>query len=85
MTCFRASFGVKSCKFALFILIFVVVVMGSELLLLTQLSVTFQDVMGCKKGDAIVRSVTDYEVAGIVVCLPSFKMFSLIFLIKFRT
>ena len=41
-----------------------------------ELSVTFQDRMGCKEGDAIVRSIADFEVPGVLVCLPLFKMFS---------
>ena len=40
------------------------------------LSVTFPDRMGCKEGDAIVRSIVDFEVSDVLVCLPSFKMFS---------
>ena len=48
------------------------------------LSVTFQDTMGCKEGDAIVRSIADFEVPNVFVCLPSFKMFSF-FSIKSKT
>ena len=49
------------------------------------LSVTFQDRMGCKEGDAIVRSIADFEVPDVLVCLSSFKMFSWFLLIKLRT
>ena len=41
-----------------------------------RLSVTFQDRMGYKKGDAIVRSIADFEGPDVLVCLPSFEMFS---------
>ena len=47
--------------------------------LLLDMSVTFQDRVGCKEGDAIVRSITDFEVPDVLVCLPSFKMFSFFF------
>ena len=43
------------------------------------LSVTFQDRMSCKEEDAIVRSVADFEVPDVLVCLLSFKMFSWFF------
>ena len=46
------------------------------------LSVTFQDRMGCKEGDAIVRAVADSEVPDAFVCLPSFRMFSCFFFDK---
>ena len=46
---------------------------------------TFQDRMGCKEGDATVRSVADFEVPDVLVCLPSFKMFSWLFLINSKT
>ena len=49
------------------------------------LSVTFQDRMGCKKGDATVGSFDDFEVPDVLVCLPSFKMFSWFLLIKLKT
>ena len=44
--------------------------------LLKGLSVPFHDRMGCKKRDAIVMSFADFEVPEVLVCLPSFKMFS---------
>ena len=40
------------------------------------LSLTLQDRMGCNEGDAIVSSIADFEVLGVLVCLLSFKMFS---------
>ena len=40
------------------------------------LSVTFQYMLGCKEGDAIVRSFADFEVSDVLVSLPSFKTFS---------
>ena len=43
------------------------------------LSVTFQDSMGCKEGDAIVRSTANSEVPDVLVCLPSFKIISYFF------
>ena len=49
------------------------------------LLVTFQNRMGCKEGNAIVRSVTDFEVPDVLVCLPSFKIFSLFLLIRLKT
>ena len=75
---------------------FVNVVWGSEFLLsmfavIIQkslhkgLSVTFQDKMGCKEGDANVRSIGDFEVLDVLVCLPSFKMFSWFLSIKLKT
>ena len=42
----------------------------------TQKTVTFPDRMGFKEEDAIVRSVADFEVPDVLVCLRSFKMFS---------
>ena len=41
--------------------------------------------MGCKEGDAIVRSIADYEVPDVLVCVPSFKMFSWFLLIEIKT
>ena len=38
-----------------------------------ELSVKFQHRMSCKEGNAIVRSIADFEVPDILVCLPSFK------------
>ena len=35
--------------------------------------------MGCKEEDTIVRSIADFEVPDVLVCLPSFKMFSWFF------
>ena len=66
---------------------FMIVVWGSEFLLslftvILQwslhlgLSVTFQNRIGCKKGDVIVRSIADFEVSDVLVSFPSFKMFS---------
>ena len=49
------------------------------------LSVTFQDRMGCKEGDAIMMSIADFEVPDVLECLPSFKMFSWFLLIKLNT
>ena len=49
------------------------------------LSVMFKDRMGCKEGDAIVRSFADFEVPDVLVCLPSFKMFSWFLLVKLKT
>ena len=40
------------------------------------LSVTLQDRMGCKEGDATVRSIADFKVPDVLMCLPSFKMLS---------
>ena len=95
MTSFHASFDVERCQFASMKLSFVIVVWGSEFLLRIfiviikwslrkRLSVTFQDRMGCKEGDAMVRSIADFEVPDIHVCLPSFKMFSWFLLIKLK-
>ena len=55
--------------------------------LLLGLSVTFQDRMGmgCKKEDAIVRSIADFEVPDVLVCLPSFKCLVVVFSAKSRT
>ena len=44
---------------------------------------TLQAGLGCKEGDA--RSVADFEMPDVLVCLPSFKMFSWFLLIKFKT
>ena len=63
-------FDQKRCQFTLLMLNFVIVVWGSDFLLwtftvikqwslLNELYVTFQDRMGCREGDAIVRSITD--------------------------
>ena len=49
------------------------------------LSVTFQDKMGCKEGDGIVRSIAYFDVPDFLVCLPSFKMFSWFLLIRLKT
>ena len=49
------------------------------------LSVTFQDRRGCKEEDAIVRSDADFEVSNVLVCLPSFKMFTWFLSKKFKT
>ena len=75
---------------------FVIVVWGSEFLLWTFTSITqwsllkgmvvaFQDRIGCEEGDVNMMSIVDFEVPDVLVCLPSFKMFSWIFLIKFKT
>ena len=53
--------------------------------LLKRLSVAFQDRMGCKEEDANVESNADYEVPDVLVCLPSFKMFSWFSLKKLKT
>ena len=44
--------------------------------LLKRLSVTFQDGTGCKEGDDFVRSIADFELPDVLVCLWSFEMFS---------
>ena len=49
------------------------------------LSVTFQDRMGCKEGEAIVRSIADFELPDVLVPLPSFKIFSRFLLIQLKT
>ena len=46
---------------------------------------TFQDRMSCKEGGAIVRSIADFELPNVLVCLPSFKIFMCFFLINFKT
>ena len=46
---------------------------------------TFQDRMGCKEGDVIVRSIADFEVPDVLVCLPLFKIFSFFFSKNFKT
>ena len=46
---------------------------------------TFEDRMGCKEGNAIVRSFADFEVSDVPVCLPLVKMLSWILLISFKT
>ena len=95
VTFFNVLFDVKMCQFALLMLKFVIVVWGYEFSLrfLTViilwslhlgLSVIFQDRMGCKDGDAIVRSFDEFEVLDVHVCLPSFIMFSF-FLTKSKT
>ena len=38
------------------------------------------DRMGCKEGDAMVRSIADFQVPDVIVCLPSFKMFRCFFM-----
>ena len=48
-------------------------------LLYLGLYVTLQDRVGCEEGDAIVRSIADFELPDVPVCLPSFKMFSFFF------
>ena len=40
--------------------------------LFTGLSMTFQYRIGCKEGNAIVRSIADFEVLDLLVCLQSF-------------
>ena len=82
MTFFHASLDVKRCQFVLLMLNFTVITQRS---LLKGVSVTFQDKVGCKEGDVIVRSVADFEVPDVRVCLPSFKMFRLFLLIKLKT
>ena len=57
----------------------------TQWLLLKGMSVIFQDGMGCKEGDAILRSIEDFEVPDILVCLPSFKMFNWFLLAKLKT
>ena len=52
--------------------------------IIERLSVTFQDTMGCKHGDIIVRSITYFEVPDVPVRFPSFRMLSWFMLIKFR-
>ena len=47
-----------------------------------RLYVTFQDRMGFKEGVAI-KSIADFEVPDVHVCLPLFKMFSCFFSINF--
>ena len=47
------------------------------------LFVTFQDRMGCKEGEAIVRAFVDFEAPVVRVCLPSFKMFRFCFFFFF--
>ena len=49
------------------------------------LSMTFQDRMGCKEGDAIVKPNADFEVPDVLVCLSSFKMFSWFLLMKLKS
>ena len=43
------------------------------------LSVTFQDMMSCKEGDAIEKYIVNFEVRDVLVCPPSFKMFTCFF------
>ena len=50
-----------------------------------KLNVAFQDRMGCKKEDAKVRQIVDFELSDVPVCLPSFKMFNWFMLIKLKT
>ena len=45
---------------------------------------TFQDRMACKESDDCVKSTADFEVHNVLVCLPSFKMFSGFLLIKLK-
>ena len=96
MTFSHASLDLKRCQIALLMLNFVIAVWGSEFLLrmlaaITQwllvkgLSRTFQDRKGCKEGDAIVRSIVDFEVPDVLVCFPSFKISGWVSLIKFKT
>ena len=95
VTYFHASFDVSMCHFALLMLRFVIAVRDSDFLLwiitvITQwsllegLSVTFQDMMDCKEGHVFERSTADVEVAHVLVCLPSFKIFSC-FILNFET
>ena len=49
------------------------------------LSVKFQDRMGYKQGDVIVKSIADFEVADVHVRLPSFELFSWFLLTKLKT
>ena len=53
--------------------------------LLKGLSVAFQDRFGSKEGDAIARSIADFEVPDVLVCLPLFKMFTWFLLLKIKT
>ena len=48
-----------------------------------RLSVMFQDRMSCKEEDAIVISIADFEVPDVLVSLPSFKMLSFFFNLRF--
>ena len=67
-----ASFDVNRCQFALMMLgftIFALCANGYH----TVVAVTFQDRIGWKKLDAIVRSIADLEVPDVLVCLPSVK------------
>ena len=57
----------------------------TQLSLLKELSVTFQEGIGCKEWDATVRSITDFEVPDVFVYLPVFKIFSWFLLIKNKT
>ena len=48
------------------------------------MSVAFQDRLGCEEGNAIVRSIADFEVPDVLVCFPSFEMFKWFLLIKLK-
>ena len=87
VTCFHAPFHLKRYQFAFLMFKFVIVVWGFEFLLQTftgitrwllfeGLAVTFKDRMSSKGGDATVRSITDFDVPDIIMCLPSLRMFS---------
>ena len=41
-----------------------------------RLCVTLQDRMGCKEGNANVRSIANFEVPDVLVCLPLSPQFS---------